>query len=372
MRYCVVGVLGTAIDIGSLYLLVEYAYLHVMLATAIAFLLAVVNNFLLNKIWTFENQHKNFTKQFIKFLLVSLVGLALTEIFMYVFVYLVEIWYILAKALTSIVVLSWNFLGNKFWTFRDKEWRDFEKKDYLYELSIVIPAYNEEKRIVATLQTIFQYLPKHFSFSEVIVVDDGSKDNTVGTVKALSAERVDLKVISLEKNCGKGAAVKAGVLAAQGEYILFMDADNATRIDEVEKMIEVLDLNKADLVIGSRYLKDSQIKIHQPWYRVFIGRAGNLLIRLLLVDDIKDTQCGFKIFRNYVAKDLFQRLKITRFGFDMELLAIAQKVLGYRVQEMAVSWYDSADTRVRPIRAAIKTFLELIWIKVNLMSGRYK
>lgn len=371
-RYCVVGALGTAIDLGSLYLMVEYLGFHIMVATTFAFLLAVVNNFLLNKYWTFQNQHRNFTKQFVKFLLVSLCGFFLTMALMYVLVYVLVIWYLLAKAITSVAVLTWNFLLNKYWTFNDRHWKNFEKKNYSYELSVVIPAYNEEKRIVETLKTVFAYLAEHFSFSEVIVVDDGSADNTVDVVKALGCEKVDLKVISLGRNLGKGAAVKKGVLEAQGEYILFMDADNATRIDEVDNMIQVLDLNKADLVIGSRYLSDSAVKVQQPWYRVLIGRMGNILIRWLLVDDIMDTQCGFKIFKNYVAKDIFQRLKIARFGFDMEILAIAQKVLGYRIQEMPVSWYDSADTRVRPVRAAVRTFVELIWIKINLLSARYQ
>ncbi len=371
-RYCIVGTLGTAIDLGSLYVFVEYLNLHLMFATVCSFLLAVVNNFLLNKFWTFQNRHTNLKKQFIKFLLVSICGLLLTMSLMYVLVYGLALWYMLAKAITSLVVLTWNFLLNKFWTFNDKVWKDFEKKDYLYELSVVIPAYNEAKRIGATLQTIFDYLPKHFSFSEIIVVDDGSKDATVAVVQALKGEKVDLKVISLEQNSGKGAAVKRGVLEASGEYILFMDADNATRIDEVEAMIQILDLNKADVVIGSRYLGSSMVKIKQPWYRVVIGRIGNMLIRWLLLDDIRDTQCGFKIFKNYVAKDIFQRVKITRFGFDIELLGIAQKVLSYRIQEVPVSWYDSNDTRVRPMRAAAMTFIELIWIKVNLMAGRYR
>lgn len=371
-RYAVVGTLGTAIDLGSLYLLVEYAHLGVMFATTIAFVLAVINNFILNKIWTFENKHKNFRKQFVKFMLVSLVGLALTEGFMYFFTFIVGIWYLYAKAITSLIVLTWNFLGNKHWTFKDRVWDVFREEKYKHELSVVIPAYNEAKRISDTLVDVIVYLKAKFDGAEIIVVDDGSRDDTVKVVEGMKGHFANLQVISLEENAGKGAAVAEGVLKAEGEYILFMDADNSTRIDEVAEMLPLLDKDEADVVIGSRYLAKSEIKIGQPWYRVMIGRVGNRLIRTLLLDDIYDTQCGFKLFTNKAAKDLFQRMKINRFGFDMEILAIAQKVLEYRIKEMPVSWYDSADTRVRPIKAALKTFWELVWIKVNLMCGRYK
>lgn len=377
IRYSVVGSLGTAIDFVVFYLLREYVGLHLLLATAAAFLFAVVNNFILNKIWTFENKHPNFTKQFIKFLIVATMGLLLSLISMHVLVEYLKLGdfgvrgELLAKAITSLIVLSWNFLGNKLWTFKDKIWDIFDGEQYPYALSVVVPAYNEEKRVALTIDSIEAYLAANCPKSEVIVVNDGSKDATSQVVNDLKERYTNLKLVALLQNSGKGAAVKEGVLIAEGKYILFMDADNSTHIEELEKMLPFLEQGEAEVAIGSRYLADSNIKRRQPWYRVFIGRFGNRLIRTLLLDDIYDTQCGFKLFHNRVAKNLFQRMKINRFGFDMEILSIAQNVLGYRIKEVAVDWYDAPGTRVRPIKAALKTFCELIWIKLNLLGKRY-
>jgi putative flippase GtrA len=143
IKYAIVGVLGTAIDLGALYLFVEYARMDVILASVFSFLLAVVNNFILNKAWTFQNKSKNYRKLFIKFLIVSLVGLLLTVSCMHLFVNVANIWYIFAKAITSLIVLSWNFLGNKFWTFVINQKEKQINEEYLYDISIVIPAYNE-------------------------------------------------------------------------------------------------------------------------------------------------------------------------------------------------------------------------------------
>lgn len=377
IKYCVVGTLGTLIDLGSFYVFREFVGIGLFLSTVMAFLLAVCNNFILNKIWTFQNKHKNFRKQFIKFLIVAVIGLLLSLLSMYVFVYLLDFarWQrlgeLLAKACTSLVVLTWNFLGNKFWTFRDKIWDSAPTGDFQYELSVVIPAYNEAKRIADTLEYTITYLDKHIPSYEILVADDGSKDQTVQIVKKIMRNTNTLKLLQLGKNQGKGAAVKAGVLASTGKYVLFMDADNSTRIEQIEKMLSIMKEEDASVVIGSRYLRKDSVKIKQPWYRVMIGRVGNWLIRMLIVDNVMDTQCGFKLFKHKAAFELFNRMKIKRFGFDMEILTMAQKVFEFKIIEVPVDWYDAAGSRVRPIKAAIRTFLELIWIKINLMSGRY-
>lgn len=370
IKYALVGILGTAIDIGSLYLFVEYVHIEVIQASILSFLLAVINNFILNKAWTFQNKSKNYRKLFIKFLIVSLVGLLITISCMHLFVNIAHIWYIFAKALTSIIVLSWNFLGNKFWTFniQQKENQIIEKFDY--DLSVVIPAYNEENRIKNTLLSIHDYTSNNKINAEIIVVSDGSKDKTVDIVKSYQNRIPNLKVTDLGKNCGKGAAVKQGVIESRGKLILFTDADNSTPIEEFGKLQRNLQENNAQIAIGSRYLNDSSVKIKQPKYRIFIGRAGNILIRIFLIDGIRDTQCGFKLFTSEAAKNIFQFQKVTRFGFDMEALVVGSR-LGYKIIEVPVSWFNSAESRVRPIKDAIVTLKDLIYIKLNLWSGRY-
>lgn len=370
IKYAIVGVLGTAIDLGALYLLVEYALMDVILASVLSFLLAVVNNFLLNKAWTFRNKSKNYRKLFIKFLIVSLVGLLLTIFCMQLLVNVAHIWYMLAKVITSLVVLSWNFLGNKFWTFSIKQKENQTIEESIYDLSIVIPAYNEENRIKNTLLSIQDYISSNKINAEIIVVNDGSKDSTVEVVKSYQSKIPNLKVIDLGKNCGKGAAVKQGVMASRGKLILFTDADNSTPIEEFGKLQKKLLENNAQIAIGSRYLQDSSVKIKQPMYRIFLGRAGNLLIRIFLIDGLRDTQCGFKLFTSVAAKNIFRFQKVTRFGFDMEALVVAG-YLGYEIVEVPVSWFNSAESRVRPIKDAIITLKDLVYIKLNLWSGRY-
>ncbi|MBD3330470.1 glycosyltransferase [Candidatus Peregrinibacteria bacterium] len=370
MKYCIVGAMGTFLDLAALYIFVEYISIPVIPASILSFLLAVTNNFLLNKSWTFRNKSKNYRKLYIKFFIVSLVGLGLTVTGMHVMVNIIGIWYMLAKVLTSLIVLTWNFLANKFWTFRLTEKNLFIVDDFPLELSVIIPAYNEENRIKNTLLAIEDYIKDNKINAEIIVVDDGSQDKTTQIVNNYRQKNNSIKSIKLEKNKGKGCAVKAGVEAGKGKYILFTDADNSTPIEEFEKLLTQLKSKNAKLAIGSRYLHDSNIKIKQPYYRILIGRIGNLLIRIFLIDDIKDTQCGFKLFEHRVAKEIFSFQKIKRFGFDMEALVIAQN-LDYKIIEVPVSWFNSAESRFRPIKDSLRTLRDLVYIKLNLWSGRY-
>lgn len=370
IKYATVGIIGTAIDIGSLYLFVEYAGLPVIPASVLSFLLAVVNNFVLNKAWTFQNKSKNYRKLFIKFLIVSIVGLLLTVSCMHLLVNVANIWYIFAKAITSLIVLSWNFLGNKFWTFNIHQKENQLLEDAVYDLSIIIPAYNEENRIKNTLLAINDYLSDRKINAEIIVVNDGSNDKTTDVVNSYQNKIPNLKLINLSKNYGKGAAVKRGIIESKGKMIFFTDADNSTPIDELEKLQKLLTANNAQIAIGSRYLQDSSVKIKQPKYRILLGRAGNILIRIFLIDGIRDTQCGFKLFTRDAAKNIFQFQKVKRFGFDMEALVIASQ-LGYKIVEVPVSWFNSAESRVRPIKDALITLKDLVYIKLNIWSGRY-
>ena len=281
------------------------------------------------------------------------------------------IWYIYAKLITSALVLAWNFLGNKYWTFLIKNRQVVIPREFEYLFSIIIPAFNEEKRIVLTLMAVSNYLQTKKYSAEIIVVDDGSRDNTSEIVRTRKKVIHNLNLFTLAKNKGKGYAVKVGIENAKGKYILFTDADNSTPIEELDKLYVALQENKSDIAIGSRYILGSNLRVRQPYYRVLIGRIGNLLIRLFLIENIKDTQCGFKLFKYAAAKDIFSRQKIRRYGFDMEALAIA-KMLNYKIEEIPVSWINSADSRLRPIRDALQTLMEFMYIKLNLLSGRYK
>ncbi len=366
-KYCVVGGIGTLIDVGVLYLLVERFSFSVLLATTIAFLLAVTHNFLLNKWWTFQNTSKNYRKLFLKFLLISVGGLGITMVSMWVLVYVVHVWYIFAKILTSVVVLVWNFLGNKLWTFRRRTppaALDAPKRS----LTIIIPAFNEEHRITSTLERVQAYVMKHHPDGEVLVVDDGSRDQTCQVVEMYSARFPELRLLALPENRGKGHAVKKGIEASTGKVVLFMDADLSTPIEELDAMLHLLE--EHDVVIGSRYLEGSRVEKRQPRHRIWLSRLGNTVITLFLLDGVRDTQCGFKLFRGDVARTMVRFQRIHRFGFDMELLVILRS-LGYRLVEAPVSWVNSTDSRLRPIKDALITFKDLIRIKLNVWMGRY-
>ncbi len=213
------------------------------------------------------------------------------------------------------------------------------------EYTVIIPAYNEEKAIEqAITQTItsLSLLSKDY---EVIIVDDGSQDNTVKTVKKLlqNLNSKTLRLVELKHNRGKGAAIQAGVAQAQGEMIAFLDADLATRPDELRKGFALLE--HADLAIASRRIPDASIQKPQPWYRSLAGQAFNLFLRSYLSLPYRDTQCGCKIFRKHAAKTLFSELKTKGWTFDVELLVKAQNH-GYSIKEFPVTWRNGKTTRV--------------------------
>jgi dolichyl-phosphate beta-glucosyltransferase len=234
------------------------------------------------------------------------------------------------------------------------------------KLSIVIPAYNEARRLPATLQAVSAYLAGRPDLDpELIVVDDGSTDGTVETLRQLPDNGVPPRILGFAGNRGKGAAVREGMLAASGDFVLFMDADNSTRVNEVEKLLEAAG-PEHPVVIGSRYVAPGSIKIRQPWYRVAISRAGNRVIQLLLLPGIQDTQCGFKLFSGDAARELAGSLTMDGFSFDMELLAIAKR-RGYPITEVPVNWYDTPGARLRPIRSTLQTFRDLLRIRGGLV-----
>lgn len=235
-------------------------------------------------------------------------------------------------------------------------------------LSVVIPAYNEERRIGKTLAQMRKYLDAQSYTYEVIVSDDGSVDTTIPVVKIIQEGWPQLKLITATENQGKGAAVKRAMLSARGKYLLFTDADNATPIEEIEKLWPYVDT--FPIVFGSRHCRGAHIHIHQAQYRKLLSRASNLLIRVVAVPGIWDTQCGFKLFERNAGKNIFANVRLKRFGFDIEAFVIARQ-LGYPFKEVGIEWYNDPDSRVRTGREAIRTLKDLFRIKMNMLRGKY-
>jgi len=235
-------------------------------------------------------------------------------------------------------------------------------------LSVVIPAYNEEELIKDTLNSVECFLSCQKYNYEIIVVDDGSQDSTFSAVKDLVPSFGNLKIIRNGRNRGKGYSVSRGMLFSKGKFRIFMDADNSTSIDQITNLFPFLE-NGYDVVIGDRTLKESRIKKHQPLHKELLGNIGNKLIRFLAVPEIGDTQCGFKLFSAEAAEDIFSKLTIDRWGFDIEVLAIA-KSLGYKIKTVPVAWSNREKTNVR-LRDYILTFLELLKIKMNSIRKKY-
>ncbi len=236
----------------------------------------------------------------------------------------------------------------------------------MIKLSIVIPAYNEEQRIGRTLEKIIEYIKKRKLRAEIIIVDDGSTDATSSVVQSVQKKhpRADIHHLFYTKNKGKGYAVKEGMRKAKGDWILLTDSDLATPIEELDRFLKY---RTSDIIIGSRAMHDSNVQT--LLHKKLLGRIGNLLISLLAVKGVKDTQCGFKLFKGSVAKKLFALQTIDRFGFDFEILFLAQRY-GYAIKEIPVHWVNQPGSKVKG-SDYFKTLLELFKIRWNDLRGVY-
>lgn len=230
-------------------------------------------------------------------------------------------------------------------------------------LSVVIPAYNEKRRIGDSLTKIYTYFKKQDYDFEIVVIDDGSDDETLNLLKKYSQKIPNLIILKNESNRGKGFSVKKGVLKSRGDIILFTDADTSTPIEEIDKLISWLK-NGYQIAIGSRDLPESQVEIHQRWYRELMGKTFNRIIRIILNLDYYDTQCGFKCFRRDAALEVFQSSKVCGFSFDVEILFIA-KQRGIKVKEVPVRWYNSPESKVRLIRDSSRMLWDILKIRLN-------
>jgi dolichyl-phosphate beta-glucosyltransferase len=217
-------------------------------------------------------------------------------------------------------------------------------------LSVVIPTYNAASRIAASLATVVSYLGAKPFASEIVIVDDGSRDGTPEAARAALAGRIRHQVLGRGRNLGKGASVREGVLASAGEVILFCDDDLSTPIEELDKALAALDAG-ADVVIGSRALPGSDIRVRQRRPREWMGKLFNVLVRLFILRGYRDTQCGFKAFRRGPGRDIFSCLRTPGFGFDVEVLVLCRE-RGYRVAEIPVAWCDVRPSRLRILQGS--------------------
>ena len=235
--------------------------------------------------------------------------------------------------------------------------------------SIVLPAYNESERIASTIEKVLAHANQHDWSAEIIVVNDGSKDDTAQIVREYASQDPMLRLIENPGNRGKGFSVKNGMLHANGEILLFSDADLSSPIAEADKLFAAI-RQGADVAIGSRWLKTELQIQRQPFYRQIFGRVFNLALRVVLGLKFKDTQCGFKAFRRSAAMQLFPSQQIERWGFDPELLYLAKRY-GIQVAEVPVAWSHREGTRINPLRDGIRMLGEMFVIRWNALTGKY-
>lgn len=236
-------------------------------------------------------------------------------------------------------------------------------------LSVVIPAYNEERRLGTTLDAVDAYLRKQSFSYEVLVVSDGSEDRTGEVVRERARTMKGLVLIDNKENHGKGYVVRQGMLAAQGKFRLFMDSDHSVSIEYIETFLPHF-AQGYDIVIASIEVAGATIEEHAAWYRRALGHYAKLLIRLLAIWEIYDTQRGFKIFSARAAQEIFSLQTLTRWGFDIEILVIAKK-LGYRIKELPVVWINSGESKVG-LSAYVTTLRDLFVVRKNALLGKYR
>lgn len=238
------------------------------------------------------------------------------------------------------------------------------------ELSVVIPAYNEESRLLPVLQSVYSFLANQSMSFEIIVVNDGSVDGTANFVNQFAEGREGVKLITYDTNKGKGFALKKGVLAACGDLILIDDADGSAAIAEYERLREAIK-NGADLAIGSRNKPDKTIKINALPYRTHIGNTFNRIVQYLLLPGLYDTQCGFKLFKKEVGHNLFALCTVDGYAFDVEILYLA-RLKKYRLEEIAINWNNVAGSKVNVFIDSFKMLLAVLKIKLKSLSGKYQ
>lgn len=236
--------------------------------------------------------------------------------------------------------------------------------------SIVVPAYNEAERLNSSLQRVLTYIEESKWSAEIIVVNDGSSDETAAVVQECAQRNPIVRLIENPGNRGKGYSVRNGMLSASGQFLLFTDADLSSPIEEAPKLLAAIESGQADVAIGSRYLQRELQTRKQPVHRRMLGRVFNLALRAILGLSYVDTQCGFKAFSRNAVNTIFPNMKIERWGFDPEILFLAKRY-GLRVIEVPVSWAHDHRSKINPIRDGTRMFGELMRVRLNSLSGKY-
>jgi glycosyltransferase involved in cell wall biosynthesis len=235
--------------------------------------------------------------------------------------------------------------------------------------SIVIPAYNESRRILATLEAVVACIREKKWFAEVVVVNDGSRDKTAQLVRDFAKTAPEVHLLENDGNHGKGYSVRHGLLHSHGEIVMFTDADLSSPLEEAERLFQAI-AEGADIAIGSRWLETSRQTIRQPFYRRFFGRCFNLVTKAVMALPFADTQCGFKAFTRKAAQTCFQLQTIERWGFDPEILFIALK-RGFKIKEVPVSWAHDERTQISYLRDGLRMLQDLALVRWNALVGRY-
>lgn len=237
------------------------------------------------------------------------------------------------------------------------------------KISIVIPSYNESERIEKTLLSVSDFLKKQNFDYEILVVNDGSKDDTANVVLGLESSIPNLKLVDNKENHGKGWVTKQGMLTATGDIRVFMDADNSTKVDEITKMLPLFEQG-VDIVVGSRRIQGAVIAVHQPWIRDFLGGVFRFIVHTLVPLGITDSQCGFKAFSAKATNAIFPKQTIFRWAFDVEILAVARREK-FKIAEVPITWVNDTESHVK-LSGMISMLLEVLEVRWNLWTGRYK
>jgi glycosyltransferase involved in cell wall biosynthesis/putative flippase GtrA len=378
-RFVIVGLLNTAIDFAIFNLLISVSGIKtgpgLVLINVTAVLVAIVNSYILNRTWTFKSSDPHYTTQLPRFLIASLTGMFINTVTVGLVPLL--LWPGTApsnlalngvKLLAAILSASWNFIIYRHWVFNKYE-AAVEFPPYQPGLiSIIVPAYNEALRLPERLQNLASTLPSSFPV-EIIVVDDGSTDTTAAVTQHIAETFPQISCISYERNQGKGKAVRTGMLAARGEYLVFSDADNTFTPRHIESLIAKLKAGNS-IAIARRHGANGQRIEGESWQRHIMGKCFNQLVQAILLPGIKDSQCGLKGFHYQAARVIFCRQRLNGFAFDVEILTLA-RALGYEIAELEVKAIDCNGSRVNPLLAPVQMMVDLFRVRTALFCNAY-